>query len=56
MASAAVAEAGRAIRQVHLPKWLNEAQTAAEEQVVRLSVVKGRQVGDAAWQVRTIRS
>ena len=34
-------------------QWVNEAQTAAEEQAVRLSVVKGRPFGDAAWQSRT---
>jgi hypothetical protein len=40
-----VAEAGRAIGRVRPPKWVNEAETAAEEQAVRLSVVKGRPFG-----------
>ena len=34
-------------------QWVNEAQTAAQEQAVRLSVTRGRPFGDLDWQART---
>ena len=34
-------------------QWVNDPQTAAEEQAVRLSIARGRPFGDADWQART---
>jgi len=34
-------------------QWVNDPQTAAEEQAVRLSITRGRPFGDTDWQART---
>jgi putative transposase len=34
-------------------QWVNDPQTAAEEQAIRLSITRGRPFGDTDWQART---
>ena len=33
--------------------WVNQPQSAVEEQALRLSLVRGRPFGDAEWQAQT---